>query len=94
MRKFKTNKDDIGVVEGFQITLNNNITVSVQFGQFNICDGGENTAEVEVWDDNGDRIALDENNNHMSLIKTNDYGLMGDCTPEMVVSILKLAKEL
>ena len=39
---------------GFQMDFANGCTISVQFSKGNYCDEGETTAEVAVWNGNGD----------------------------------------
>lgn len=81
--------------DGFQMTFDNGVTVSVQFGKYNYCDQGETTAEVAVWDQNDDWYILNEDDNHNSLIKVDSGSdVIGHCTSNMVASIMNLAKNL
>jgi hypothetical protein len=81
--------------DGFHMTFANNVTVSVMFGKHNYCDSGETTAEIAVWDNNGDWYILNEDDNHNSLIKVPDgTDVIGHCTSDMVAFIMNLAKEL
>ena len=81
--------------DGFQMTFDNGATISVMFGKYNYCDQGETTAEVAVWDQNGDWYVLNEDDNHNSLIKYPDGSeVIGHCTSNMVAHIMDLAKNL
>ena len=81
--------------EGFHMTFDNGCTVSVMFGKRNYSDSGETTAEVAVWDNNGDWYILNEDDNHNSLIKVLDgTDVIGYCTSNLVASIMNLAKNL
>jgi hypothetical protein len=81
--------------DGFHMTFDNDVTVSVMFGKHSYCDSGETTAEVAVWDNDGNWYILNEDDNHMSLIKVYDGSdVIGHCTSNMVAFIMNLAKEL
>lgn len=80
---------------GFLMTFSNGVTVSVQFGAFHYCDQGKETAEVAVWDKNDYWYILNENDNHMSLIRVEEgTDVMGYCTPNLIASIMGLACKL
>jgi len=80
---------------GFHMTFDNGVTVSVMFGKYNYCDQGETTAEVAVWDEIGDWYILNEEDNHMSLLRIpEDSDVIGHCTSNMVAHIMNLAKNL
>jgi hypothetical protein len=93
MNKFIATNNEFN--NGFHMTFSNGATVSVQFSKTTYCDGGLETAEVAVWDKNDYWYVLDENNNHMSLIQV-EYAsdVIGYCTPEMVASIMDMARKL
>ena len=81
--------------DGFQMTFDNGTTVSVMFGKYTYNDQGETTAEVAVWDKDGDWYILNEEDNHNSLIKVNSGSdVIGHCTSNMVAHIMNLAKNL
>jgi hypothetical protein len=81
--------------DGFHMTFDNNVTVSVMFGKRSYCDSGETTAEVAVWDNDGNWYILNEHDNHMSLIQVpEDSDVIGYCTSNMVAHIMNLAKNL
>ena len=46
---------------GFQMTLQNRCTISVQFNERSRCDQGKTTAEVAAWDENGNWISWNGN---------------------------------
>lgn len=80
---------------GFQMTFDNGCTISVQFSKGNYCDQGETTAEVAVWDKDGDWYIFNEEDNHNSLIKCpNGTEVIGYCTSNMVAHIMNLAKNI
>ena len=81
--------------DGFHMTFANDVTVSVMFGKRNYCDSGETTAEVAVWDNDGNWYILNEDDNHNSLILVpEDSDVIGHCTSNMVAHIMNLAKNL
>jgi hypothetical protein len=81
--------------DGFHMTFGNGFTVSVMFGKHSYSDQGETTAEVAVWDQNGDWYILNEEDNHNSLIKYPDGSeVIGHCTSDLVASIMNFAKNL
>jgi hypothetical protein len=93
MNKFRATNNEFN--NGFHITFSNGVTVSVQFSRINYCDGGIETAEVAIWDEKDYWYVLDENNNHMSLIRVEEGSdVIGYCTPEMVASIMGMASKL
>jgi len=50
--KFRAEKNDWH--HGFQMDFANGCTISVQFSKGNYCDEGKTTAEVAVWNGDGD----------------------------------------
>jgi hypothetical protein len=81
--------------DGFHMTFDNGFTVSVMFGKRNYCDSGETTAEVAVWDTDDNWYILNEEDNHMSLIKVPEGSdVIGYCNSNMVAFIMNLAKSL
>ena len=81
--------------DGFHMTFDNGATVSVMFGKHTYSDQGETTAEVAVWDKDGDWYILNEEDNHNSLIKVNSGSdVIGHCTSNMVAHIMNLAKNI
>ena len=94
-RAFTTNAIKDTYHDGFHMTFDNGVTVSVQFGKHNYCDQGETTDEVAVWDQNDDWYIFNEEDNHNSLIKVDSGSdVIGHCTSNMVASIMNLAKNL
>ena len=80
---------------GFQMTFANGCTISVQFSKGSYCDLGETTAEVAVFDKDNNWYILNEEDNHMSLIKVEEYSdVMGHCTTDLVAHIIELTKKL
>ena len=81
--------------DGFHMTFANGCTISIMFGKYSYSDQGETTAEVAVWDKDGNWYLLNEEDNHMSLLKVPEYSdVMGHCTSNMVAHIMNLAKNL
>ena len=81
--------------DGFQMTFGNDATISVIFGKHTYSDQGETTAEVAVWDKDGDWYILNEDDNHNSLIKSPDGAeVIGHCTSNLVAHIMNLAKNI
>jgi hypothetical protein len=80
--------------DGFKMTFANGFTVSVVFGKYTYSDEGETTAEVAVWDKDGFWYVLNEEDNHMSLIKLKEWSdVIGYCTADLVASIMNLARK-
>jgi hypothetical protein len=81
--------------DGFHMTFDNGSTISVMFGKNTYSDEGKTTAEVAVWDKDGDWYILNEDDNHNSLIKS-PYGsdIIGHCNSNLVAFIMNLAKNL
>ena len=80
---------------GFQMDFANGCTISVQFSKGNYCDQGETTAEVAVFDKDNNWYVLNEEDNHMSLVKVEEYSdVIGHCTTDLVASIIELTKKL
>jgi len=80
--------------DGFQMTFGNGFTISVMFGRYNYSDAGETTAEIAIWDVDGNWYILNEEDNHMSLVKVPEGSdVMGYCTSDQVASIMNLARK-
>ena len=75
MSKFKATQNTYN--NGFHITFENGCTVSVQFHKSNYSDGGETTAEVAAWDQNGNWIKLNDADD-----------VCGWCSPDEVLDIM------
>ena len=81
--------------DGFHMTFANGCTISVMFGKHSYSNQGETTAEVAVFDKDNNWYILNEEDNHMSLLKVPEYSdVMGHCTSNMVAHIMNLAKNL
>ena len=77
------------------MTFGNGATISVQFSKYNYSDQGETTAEVAVWDKDDNWYVLNEEDNHMSLIKVEEHSdVIGHCTTDLVASIIELTRKL
>jgi len=93
-KAFETKVDKEINHDGFQMTFANGFTVSVVFGKYTYSDEGETTAEVAVWDKDGYWYVLNDEDNHMSLIKLETgTDVMGRCTSDLVASIMNLARK-
>jgi hypothetical protein len=92
-KAFET-RDKVFDQDGFKMTFANGFTVSVVFGKYTYSDEGETTAEVAVWDKDGFWYVLNEEDNHMSLIKLEKGSdVMGRCTSDLTASIMDLARK-
>ena len=89
MDKFRINKDNF--TTGFQMSFNNGVTVSVQFGKLSASDNGETTAEVAIWN-NDNWFVMDKTNQLIPVESSSD--VMPRCTPEEVVWIMDKAKNI
>ena len=58
-KAFKTTVE-LGYNDGFQMTFENGCTISVQFSKHTFSDGGQTTAEVAAWDNQGNWLMFDE----------------------------------
>ena len=58
-KAFKTTTEK-GYNDGFQMTFENGCTISVQFSKHTFSDGGQTTAEVAAWDNQGNWLMFDE----------------------------------
>jgi hypothetical protein len=93
-KAFETKVDKVYNQDGFQMTFANGFTVSVVFGKYTYSDEGETTAEVAIWDKDGFWYVLNDEDNHMSLIKLETgTDVMGRCTADLVASIMNLARK-
>jgi hypothetical protein len=63
--------------KGFYIRFGNGYEISVQFGQVNGCDGGKTTAEVAVFDPEGQFVRLSD-----------DDDVLYNVTPERVAELI------
>jgi hypothetical protein len=63
--------------KGFYIRFGNGYEISVQFGQVNGCDRGKTTAEVAVFDPEGQFVKLGENDD-----------VLYNVTPERVAELI------
>ena len=92
-KAFET-RDKVFDQDGFKMTFTNGFTVSVVFGKYTFSDEGETTAEVAVWDKDGFWYVLNEEDNHMSLLKIpSGNDVIGHCTADLTASIIDLARK-
>jgi len=89
MKQFKINIDAMKLVEGFQMKFDNGVVVSIGIGEMHRCDSGNTTSEVAVFRGDEDFIMKDN-----QLIKTDKSSVMGHCSPDDVLEILNLAKQI
>jgi len=89
MKQFKTFIDAMKLVEGFQMRFDNEVVVSIGFGEMHMCDGGETTSEVAVFRGN-DWFTLEDN----QLVETKVSKPIAHCGVNDVVGILNLAKQI
>jgi len=80
---------------GFQMTFENQFTISVQFSKHNYSDQGETTAEVAAWNSNGDWFYFDDNK--WNIIENKDTDVMSyqttDDVARMISELVKLKNE-
>jgi len=76
---FDVCQDQLGKMQdkGFFIRFNNGYEVSVQFGTYNYSDNGQTTAEVAVFDPEGDLVKLGEHDE-----------VLGRVPPERVAELI------
>jgi len=93
MNRFISQHDDALWRNGFHMTFDNGVTISVQFGKHNYSDGGKTTAEVAVWDEAGNWYIADDA--QQDLIKVEEGSdVMGHCTPDVVAWIMDKARKI
>jgi hypothetical protein len=71
---------------GFQMTFENQFTISVQFSGHNYSDGGKTTAEVAAWNSNGDWFYFDDNK--WNIIENKDTEVMSHQTTDDVARMI------
>jgi hypothetical protein len=71
---------------GFQMTFENQFTISVQFSKHNYSDQGETTAEVAAWNSNGDWFYFDDNK--WNIIENKDTDVMSHQTTDDVARMI------
>ena len=71
---------------GFQMTFENQFTISVQFSGHNYSDGGKTTAEVAAWNSNGDWFYFDDNK--WNIIENKDTDVMSHQTTDDVARMI------
>jgi len=76
---------------GFQMTFENQFTISVQFSKHNYSDQGKTTAEVAAWNSNGDWFYFDDNK--WNIIENKDTEVMShQTTDDVAIMISELVK--
>ena len=79
---------------GFQMTFENQFTISVQFSKHNYSDQGKTTAEVAAWNSNGDWFYFDDNK--WNIIENKDTDVMSHQTTDdvarMISELVKLKR--
>ena len=82
--KFKAENNDWH--HGFQMTFENQFTISVQFSKHNYSDGGETTAEVAAWNSNGDWMVY--NGDNWVVLTNGDTDVMSHQTTDDVARMI------
>ena len=82
--KFKAENNDWH--HGFQMTFENQFTISVQFSKYNYSDGGETTAEVAAWNSNGDWMIW--NGDNWVVLTNGDTEVMSHQTTDDVARMI------
>ena len=71
---------------GFQMTFENQFTISVQFSKHNYSDQGKTTAEVAAWNSNSDWFYFDDNK--WNIIENKDTDVMSHQTTDDVARMI------
>lgn len=71
---------------GFQMDFENGCTISVQFSKHNYSDGGQTTAEVAAWNNNGDWMIW--NGDNWVVLTNGDTDVMSHQTPDDVARMI------
>ena len=71
---------------GFQMTFANGCTISVQFSKVNYSDGGKTTAEVAVWNGDGDWMTW--NDGHWTVYPSGESDVMSRQTTDDVARLI------
>jgi hypothetical protein len=71
---------------GFQMTFENQFTISVQFSKHNYSDQGETTAEVAAWNSNGDWMVY--NGDNWVVLTNGDTDVMSHQTTDDVARMI------
>ena len=94
MKAFNAENDKEFGIERFSMKFGNGNAISVVFGKGTYSDQGETTAEVAVWDKDDNWYILNEEDNHMSLVKVGECSdVIGHCTTDLVASIIELTRK-
>ena len=71
---------------GFQMTFENQCTISVQFSKHNYSDQGKTTAEVAAWNGNGDWMVW--NGDNWNVLTNGDTDVMPRQTTDDVAMLI------
>ena len=71
---------------GFQMTFENQCTISVQFSKHNYSDQGKTTAEVAAWNGNGDWMMW--NGDNWNVLTNGDTDVMPRQTTDDVAMLI------
>ena len=82
--KFKAENNEIH--HGFQMTFENQCTISVQFSKHNYSDQGKTTAEVAAWNGNGDWMMW--NGDNWNVLTNGDTDVMPRQTTDDVAMLI------
>ena len=82
--KFRAENNEIH--HGFQMTFENQCTISVQFSKHNYSDQGKTTAEVAAWNGNGDWMMWNEDN--LNVLTNGDTDVMPRQTTDDVAMLI------
>ena len=82
--KFKAENNEFQ--HGFQMTFENQCTISVQFSKHNYSDQGETTAEVAAWNSNGDWMIW--NGDNWVVLTNGDTDIMSHQTTDDVAMLI------
>ena len=82
--KFRAENNEIH--HGFQMTFENQCTISVQFSKHNYSDQGKTTAEVAAWNGNGDWMMW--NGDNWNVLTNGDTDVMPRQTTDDVAMLI------
>ena len=82
--KFRAENNEIH--HGFQMTFENQCTISVQFSKYNYSDQGKTTAEVAAWNGNGDWMMW--NGDNWNVLTNGDTDVMPRQTTDDVAMLI------
>ncbi len=79
----------------FKMTFLNGYTVSVAFGENSFSDKGRTTAEIAIWDADGNWYMAQTGDVDLPLVKIdNGTDVISNCTPEVVAWLMDKVRKI